>query len=292
MRRGEAHSPLYALEIRRALTSPFFLASVAVGIALTTADGVVFATRAFRILGEQELYGALKDCGLSAVSCYIGWVGVSHAAFARLFYTLLPLLSILPYSCSRISDERSGLLGQVAMRAGRAKAERAKVVAVFTASGFAAVLPMLWSIALGACLEPGRIPQMRDLITLESGVTTDVLGYGLFYTHPALFVLLWVGIDYILMGLWGTAVLAVTRRFDNRVLLVVGAYLFQMGLSYLTGDFAEALGYPRIFVDLFTLAYPVGDGGLATPQALVAAVLAMTAVTMTLFAGIRRRDYL
>lgn len=286
---GEGRA-LYGLEIKRALTSPIFLTAVGLGMTLATADSVIFELVSRRIVERYALYGSVKDCGLTAASCFIGWLGASHAAFARLFFTLLPLLVALPYSCSRISDERSGLLAQVALRAGRVEAEKAKATAVFLASGHVAALPMLWSILLGSCLEPARMPQMRDLITLESGVTTDVLGHSLFYTRPVLFVLLWTCIDFILMGLWGTTILAITRLMDNRVFLVVGAYLFQMGLAYLTGDFAEALGHPRIVLDLFALAYPVGDG-LVTLPALVTAMLLMAATSATLFAGIGRRDY-
>lgn len=288
--RGDEGRALYRLEIKRALTSPFFLVVVGIGILLATADAAIFKLASQRILERQALYGSVKDCGLTAVSCFIGWLGASHAAFARLFFTLLPLLALLPYSCSRISDKRSGLLAQVALRAGRVEAEKAKTVAVFLASGLVAVLPLLWSIFLGSCLEPARTPQMRDLITLESGVTTDVLGHSLFYTRPVLFVLLWACIDFLLMGLWGTTVLAITRLVDNRVLLVVGAYLFQMGLAYLTGDFAEALGRPRIVLDLFALAYPVGDD-LVTLPTLAAAMFMMAAISATLFVRLGRRDY-
>lgn len=288
--RGYEGRALYGLEIKRALLSPFFLVAVGIGILLATADAVIFELASQRILERQVLYGGVKDCGLTAVSCFIGWLGASHAAFARLFFTLLPLLALLPYSCSRISDKRSGLLVQVALRAGRVEAERAKAVAVFVASGLVAVLPLLWSIFLGSCLEPARTPQMRDLLTLESGVTTDAFGHSLFYTRPVLFVMLWTCIDFVLMGLWGTTVLAVTRRVDNRILLVVGAYLFQMGLAYLTGDFAEALGCPRIAIDLFALAYPVGDD-LVTLPTLATAMFMMAAISATLFVRLGRRDY-
>lgn len=288
--RGDEGRALYGLEIKRALLSPFFLVAVGIGILLATADAVIFELASQRILERQVLYGGVKDCGLTAVSCFIGWLGASHAAFARLFFTLLPLLALLPYSCSRISDKRSGLLVQVALRAGRVEAERAKAVAVFVASGLVAVLPLLWSIFLGSCLEPARTPQMRDLLTLESGVTTDAFGHSLFYTRPVLFVMLWTCIDFVLMGLWGTTVLAVTRRVDNRILLVVGAYLFQMGLAYLTGDFAEALGCPRIAIDLFALAYPVGDD-LVTLPTLATAMFMMAAISATLFVRLGRRDY-
>lgn len=288
--RGDEGRALYGLEIKRALLSPFFLVAVGIGILLATADAVIFELASQRILERQVLYGGVKDCGLTAVSCFVGWLGASHAAFARLFFTLLPLLALLPYSCSRISDKRSGLLVQVALRAGRVEAERAKAVAVFVASGLVAVLPLLWSIFLGSCLEPARTPQMRDLLTLESGVTTDAFGHSLFYTRPVLFVMLWTCIDFVLMGLWGTTVLAVTRRVDNRILLVVGAYLFQMGLAYLTGDFAEALGCPRIAIDLFALAYPVGDD-LVTLPTLATAMFMMAAISATLFVRLGRRDY-
>lgn len=288
--RGDEGRALYGLEIKRALLSSFFLVAVGIGILLATADAVIFELASQRILERQVLYGGVKDCGLTAVSCFIGWLGASHAAFARLFFTLLPLLALLPYSCSRISDKRSGLLVQVALRAGRVEAERAKAVAVFVASGLVAVLPLLWSIFLGSCLEPARTPQMRDLLTLESGVTTDAFGHSLFYTRPVLFVMLWTCIDFVLMGLWGTTVLAVTRRVDNRILLVVGAYLFQMGLAYLTGDFAEALGCPRIAIDLFALAYPVGDD-LVTLPTLATAMFMMAAISATLFVRLGRRDY-
>lgn len=288
--RGDEGRALYGLEIKRALLSPFFLVAVGIGILLATADAVIFELASQRILERQVLYGGVKDCGLTAVSCFIGWLGASHAAFARLFFTLLPLLALFPYSCSRISDKRSGLLVQVALRAGRVEAERAKAVAVFVASGLVAVLPLLWSIFLGSCLEPARTPQMRDLLTLGSGVTTDAFGHSLFYTRPVLFVMLWTCIDFVLMGLWGTTVLAVTRRVDNRILLVVGAYLFQMGLAYLTGDFAEALGCPRIAIDLFALAYPVGDD-LVTLPTLATTMFMMAAISATLFVRLGRRDY-
>lgn len=283
---------LIMLEVRRAFTTPSFQLAVAVGCLVAAADAAVFSSESARTLDRFALYGSSKDCGLTAVSCFVGWVGASHGAFARLFFVLLPLLAALPYCCSRISDERSGMLSQVRLRAGSARPELAKAVAVFLTSGLAAAIPLASNFALLACLNPAAVPQMRDLITLQSGVTTDVVGHGLFYTWPAAFLVLWVTIDFLLMGLWGTSVLAATRIFKNRVLLVVGAYLFQMSLAYLTGDFAEALGRTRISIDLFVLAYPVGDGAVATPCALFVAVLLMTCLTLSLFICPRRGDFL
>lgn len=283
---------LMMLEVGRALSSPFFLTTVVIGITLASIDGFLYASAAGEATRAFELHGSQKDCGLSAVSCYIGWIGAGHGAFARLYFTLLPLLVLLPYSSSRISDERSGLLAQVSLRAGRAAAEKSKMAATFMASGVSAAAPLICSIMLMAALVPGRTPQMRDLVTLQSGVTTDVIGHNLFYTHPFLFVLLWVAIIFVLAGLWGTSVMAITRCCHNRVLVTVGAYLFQMLLAYLTGDFAEAFGGVRAPVDLFVLMYPVGDGAVARPWALMVSLAAMAVVSATLVVGAPRRDYL
>ena len=63
-----------------------------------------------------------------------------------------------------------------------------------------------------------------------------------------------------------------------------------MGLAYLTGDFAEALGRSRIALDLFALAYPAGDDLVALPT-LAAAMFMMAAISATLFVRLGRRDY-
>lgn len=231
--------PTLGLELRRALGNRWFVLSLTV-LTITALLGAV--VRVLFIVDQLDIvvypYLDASYWCLSALSSFASWIAVNHLDTAtELFFVLVPLLVLMGYSWSLASDLKSGYFEQLVIRSTRGRCYMARFFATFVSGGLLVAVPLLLNFLLVSLFLPAWHPQVIDMFYTSVGGAPDVSDNapfsGLFYTNPLLFVMARTLFDFVLCGLWATAVLALSLLVRNRAALVVIPYIALLLVKHL-----------------------------------------------------------
>ena len=160
---------------------------------------------------------------------YCEWIGGEVFSVAvSLFYTLLPLLAILPYGSSFSEEVHSGYIKVVISRCGRRTYFLSKFAAAFVSGGAVIVLPQTVSLLICAAVFPAVKPNV--------------------IYHQYLALHHWI--DFVFAGLF--ACLAISAAFFFRSRLAVIAVPF---LALLGSDMARSLLGHISYVEISPLKF-------------------------------------
>lgn len=217
---------LVKVELRKLAASPLLYLALAVGVFLGLADA---ATTVAGVMSEISEMAEEDDDVLR--TCYAYWMSVRHSTvWATLLYYVLPLLAVIPYAWSLVGERRSGYVVEVYSRASRGRYFGAKALAAFLAGGVVAVIPQVLNFLTLMAFFPLATPDVFD--ALYVGIFEDNLWAELFYGVPALYVALYLLLDFLYCGLWAVLVLAIGYTTKNRVVVLAAPYLALVILQF------------------------------------------------------------
>lgn len=131
---------------------------------------------------------------------YNYWIGGESETLAySAFYTLLPLFAILPHSLSCLQEKKSSYANQMVVRVGRQPYYLSKGIVFFSAAFITIVIPLILNFAVTAAFIPSTVPQIN--YEIYNHVYFGAMWADLFYTHPALYVTLYILLDGLFAGL-------------------------------------------------------------------------------------------
>ena len=217
------------VEVIRAIKSKGFFVSMCIGtlVAILHFFNVVFPYRDFIYLPKIS-YPA------SVFSRWLG--GEMSSVYPTLYYFLLPVLVVLPHAGSYKEDMKSGYIKQILIRTTRSKYMRAKYIVTFFIGGVVAIFPLMCNFVLTAMVFPALIPQAgTGLFPLRS---FHMLG-DLFYSHPYVYLLIYMIINFVFWGFFATIALAAA----NVCRQVITTKLFPFILYVMLYAAAEFTGY-------------------------------------------------
>lgn len=268
---------LIRLEFSKAFRNKWYV------IALLTAVGLGVASAIAGTMSAKA-WLALKDGGsyewivLSTQGSYNNSLLLGSDVWREVFFLVLPLLVVIPYSCSLRTEIVDGCLNQVYVRAGRGKYLFAKALAVFCVAGSIVVLALVINFALVSCLLPAYQPEALD--SLYNGVAPEEAFASLLYgTSPWLYLLVNTLVDAALLGSWAVLVLAASSVIDNRVALLAGAFLSVLAAAYLNSVVFGAIGTNGFAFGLIDLSRGVPAGSYHRLAFWLFAVLGLTLAT-------------
>lgn len=187
---------LLKLEIHRAFTGPGMRVSLGAGLLISIMHIFHIILPKASIWSESVLY--FKSAMQYPLSLYQEWIcGNTYNPEGFLYFLLLPLLAVLPHSISFFQDRESGYIRQVYMRTERIRYLAAKSAAAFLAGGFAVTAPLLLNFMICAMFLPA-LPLQGLCGTF---INTSVLWYQIFSAYPAVYVLIFLAVDFIFAGL-------------------------------------------------------------------------------------------
>ncbi|MDO4437031.1 MAG: hypothetical protein Q4B77_03680 [Coriobacteriaceae bacterium] len=232
---------MIALELKKAFRSPWFLVSLGIALALATGSAI----QAHAYLQNQYAEHVSVGYGLGLESHFYNgqtregsfgnWIVVeaNPTLSGTLFFYALPLLAVMPYAWSYLSERKSGYGAQVCIRADRKSYLAGKFVATFASGALIALIPLLWNFLLISCLLPAYHPLIEDVQRV--GLFDTCFFSDLFYSHPLAYVGAYSMLDALLMGSWAVAVLGVSNLTNDRVKLTVVPYLALFAWHYCNG---------------------------------------------------------
>lgn len=143
---------------------------------------------------------AFKHSGYEGYSLFVRWIGINSDTLGEaVFLFVFPLLAVLPYGWSHLSEMKSGYTNNILCRTSRRNYIISKYIAVFMSGGLVIAIPMFFNLMGNAMVCPACIPTCTSMLTsVWQGAFLPML----YYTHPWIYSLIWIAVDF----LWGGAI--------------------------------------------------------------------------------------
>lgn len=191
-------------------------------IALAAACAIALAHIIIRVLPESgnfELYSNMEYPPSVFNQCLMLDVAGN---FGYLFYFGVILLASLPSSISYFQDLRGGYIKNICTRMDKRGYLIGKYTAVFVSAGSVCVIPLVLNLLLTCMFIPALLPQKGTaMFSLFSGcMLADV-----FYTHPFLYLGIYLLIDFIMTGLFACFALTVSKFMFNQYLVLFTPFI-------------------------------------------------------------------
>lgn len=132
------------------------------------------------------------------VDIYTFWISIEGVTMGyNLAKYLLPILAVLPFGWSFLSEQKSGYQFQTVCRIGKTKYFISKYIATFISGALPIAFLLLSNYAILALFCPIHTPAVDSLST---GIDMGYIGGTLFYENAFLFMLMWTGISCLWAG--------------------------------------------------------------------------------------------
>ena len=185
---------------------------------------------------------------------YNYWIGGESETLAySAFYTLLPLFAILPHSLSCLQEKKSSYANQMIVRVGRQPYYLSKGIVCFPAAFITIVIPLILNFAVTAAFIPSTVPQIN--YEIYNHVYFGAMWADLFYTHPALYVALYILLDGLFAGLIALIGYAFSFYITNQFAAAAFPLLLFWGIDYLSGLLARAIPGAKWSYEISPIAY-------------------------------------
>jgi hypothetical protein len=185
-----------------------------------------------------------------AISLFARWISAEGFNLSYdLLRELFPLLCIMPFGWSFLSEQQSGYEAQLLCRIPKTTRFVTKYIAVFLSGAAVIGANLLVNFLLNSLFLPSPMIDPFHMYMI-SPLTTNSLFVTLFYSHPWLFCGLWL----ILSSLWG-GLLASTSALTSLIFrknIYVLVLPFLILLAMLTLGIPSPLNYLLIYTELIT----------------------------------------
>ena len=221
---------IYTNEIKRAFNTIGMKLALLVGCALSIWH-VITVIMPISEGQNYELSANAIDDLYVPISLYSTWMGNELFPIqSYIFYLILPLLAVLPFGSSFFEDIKSGYIINVCTRVEKKIYFKAKYLAVFLSGGVAVVAPLLLNLVLSSMFMPAFIPDNGTVGT----ISPTTMAYEVFFTHPLIYVLMLIVIDFIFAGVIATLALSYTYFTEHRFGVMIVPFVFYFFIYSLT----------------------------------------------------------
>lgn len=278
---------LIGFELRCALRSRGFFLAVAVGCVLAIVSAIANGMIYERIREYVAAYGMAKNYGLVDHNAFSYWIVADYRQpWSGLFFVLVPLLCVLPYAWSLCSGSGREQFRQLCIRQPRRTALAARGLASFLSGGLAIAVPLSVSFVACLCVVPATLPSARSGFFLNLAIQPFTPFAGLYFNAPWLFVVCWLGVDFILGGVWALTALSFSAFLSSRLMVMAGSFLLQLAARFFAGIYPVSAW----FYDIGSLSKVSLAVDPPTVERLVGTVMVCLGVSVSLLVISVRRD--
>ena len=142
--------------------------------------------------------GVSNKIFFESIDIYTFWIGIDGVSMGcYLSKYLIPILAVLPFGWSFLSEQKKGYQIQTVSRIGKANYFISKYIATFISGALPTAFIMLSNYAVLALICPLHTPSIDSLTT---GIQIGMIGSSIFYKNAFLFMLMWTGISSLWAG--------------------------------------------------------------------------------------------
>ena len=221
---------IYTNEIKRAFNTIGMKLALLVGCALSVWHVITVIIPISEGQNYELSANAIDDLYVP-ISLFSTWMGNELFPIqSYIFYLILPLLAVLPFGSSFFEDIKSGYIINVCTRVEKKIYFKAKYLAVFLSGGVTVVAPLLLNLVLSSMFMPAFIPDNGTVGT----ISPTTMAYEVFFTHPLVYVLMFIVIDFIFAGVMATLALSYTYFTEHRFGVMIVPFVFYFFIYSLT----------------------------------------------------------
>lgn len=262
---------LLKTELRKALKNKFFVFSVLLGLifviisAFYVLRGYYSDNGILAGLSRIEEEGIQQETTLEGTTLYNSWIGGEGFSLGyTLFFTLLPILAMLPCGLAISEELRGGYLHVIVPKCGRKNYFLSKIISAFVAGGLAVTIPLVFSLLLISLFIPAITPNIIYFMyypIMHGDIFSQII-----YSYPILFTVLYLCIDFVFSGLIACLSISAAFLFKHRAAPIVVPFLFIIG-SDMARSFLYYISYVQISPLKLLHAMPV-EGSSKAPVML------------------------
>lgn len=281
---------ILSIELGKAVKNRWFAISISFGALCVVMSLFAVLKNYYSDIGVMGIMQALERDQLASLedftqitTLYNSWIGSAGMTLGHsLFYTLLPLLAVLPCGWCFSEELNSGYLHTAIPLCGRKRYFTAKMAAYFLSGGLIALMPQLLSLLLTALFIPAVVPNILYHIyyPIEHGAMLS----GLFYSHPMLYIAIVLGMDFVFGGLYAWLSMTVAILTRNRMSAIIIPFLL-----LLAGDMARTLILYISFLEISPLMilHPLSPSNIVKGWIVFAwmGILLVASVPILLYKG-------
>lgn len=237
---------LLAVQVKRLFYSKLFYISLLIGSAITIAQYIQMTTIIFS--SEKMVKSIIPD------STYLLWLNINLSELTNLFFMLLPILAVLPFSIQLLVDKKTNYSQFMIMKSGKYTYLFSMII-VSSISGFLVIfLPILINFFLFSLTFPAISPS--PFIYYMYGLDWfDTLFYELHLSYPLIHALFYIFLSGLIGSLF--AALATTLcLFFRYTLIILTIPLIINLITSLLSEFFEIGISPMLFLNM-TSSVPI-----------------------------------
>lgn len=245
------------IEIDRAFRGKGLKISLGIGMFISMAHIVQWIIPHAK--GWNEMVQYFKSDMQYPISLYYEWMcGNTYNPEGFLYFLILPLLAVLPYSISFYQDREKGFVHQICVRTERINYFIAKTVAAFLAGGIAVTVPLVVNFLICAMF----LPALPIQGLAGTFINTSVLWYRIFAVCPIVYVLIFLILDFIFAGLTACLPLFFSFFSEKKYVILMMPFVIQVfvyALCMMSGK-ADMVKFSAVYLFF---------AGIGCPSALI-----------------------
>lgn len=216
------------LELKRAFKNWGFLISVLLGCIMAglafymTRDCLLPKNWLDYMNGYSNPYFAPQNMPMDvALEVWMPGMNYGNKYFYTLI-TLMPILSAIPYGVTFLTDTGTGLINQFVIRCKKRHYYGAKLITAFVSGGTVAVIPFVFNLIICMMYLPWGTPLYY---TALNAVASHSVLADVYYTHPVLYVFLYLLYIFVIFGLVNCICLTFVYVEDNIFAVMLAPFI-------------------------------------------------------------------
>ncbi len=241
---------LIKLEFRKMLKIRSYIVPIIVGCIIIILQSINFYNNSY--LGDLSNYNMAMEGGKYSGMIYPtvliqGWIGGDYASvFLQLFYTILPILAVIPYGTSFYTEYRRGYLKNIYTRVNRFKYLSAKYIVAFISGGVVGAFPLILSWIICSMYLP-NLPQ--NPLMLQTAIMNTSMWKEFYYNVPFIYAMLYTLLTFIYSGIFGVLAICVSTISKNIFIASLFPFLLNIFSYYLLRGTYNLISYvPHAFL--------------------------------------------
>ncbi len=210
-------------EIKKAITNKVFITICVLGLLISVLHcfQVLIPYNNFfmereKIINASEIqYNPLAE----TTSAFTMWIGFDRTnLIAKIFFVLLPILSISSYCWSHCSDIKNGCAEKTISQIGTYKYNLNKYISIFVSSGLSIAIPLIINFMIIILFVPAIKPD--SVYDIYYGIFSNNFMADTFYNFPVVYVLSFVLVNFAFCGLFGCVAYTFSVLLKNRIISI------------------------------------------------------------------------
>lgn len=254
MKRNFHVRQMIKLECGKAFRSKGFRIALLIGMLVAVSHVWKHFVEGCYLVGEDVVPLGIYYTG----SAFGQRMGMDVEIEGRLLVFLMPLLASLPYATSYSAERRDGYLKQAASRGGVRAYLWAKYVAVFLSGAVVVMIPLLFDFMMVTLDTPMRAPV--TMISSMGGV--ERWGTKLYYYHPLLHTLFYIGAAGLLAGCFASLALVAAGLGVSAFTVWATPMLISLIMGYVLTPLNLSRWNPRDYLIPNVQFFPLGRAAI------------------------------